>query len=113
MVEKAAEVVGACGGRFDERFSIVGVEVLAGGVEVGVAHEALDGAQQKKPALQVRPRALVLDSSDGRCAMRYPKSHPSTVVLLFVAIAVIACEPATEQPEPEEKATAEAELGFS
>ncbi len=42
--------------------------------------------------------------------MRYPKSHLSTVVLLFVAIAVIACEPAAEQPEPQEKATAEADL---
>lgn len=42
--------------------------------------------------------------------MKHPKSHLSTVVLLFVAIAVIACAPAAEPPEPEETATAEAEL---
>ena len=42
--------------------------------------------------------------------MRYLKSHLSTVVLLFVAIAVVACEPAAEQPQPAENATAEADL---
>ena len=35
--------------------------------------------------------------------MRYPKSHLSTVVLLFVAIAIVACEPAAEQPQPAEE----------
>ena len=42
--------------------------------------------------------------------MRYPKPHLGTVLLLSVAIAVIACEPAAEQPQPPEKATAEADL---
>ena len=42
--------------------------------------------------------------------MRYPKSHLSTVVLLFVAIAIVACEPAAEQSQPAENATAEADL---
>ena len=61
-------------------------------------------------AVDPKTRGLVLDSSDGRCAMSYPKSHLGKVVLLSVAIAFIACEPAAEAPEPEEKPSMEADV---